>query len=100
MAIFEKKWLFASSVIEHSPEEPGVYALWQEDEVIYVGRAAAGGIKTSLLQHLEGRHGACTRAATHYSWEISLWPTLRESEVLAEFVAAHQRTPRCNTSWR
>ena len=96
MAIFEKKWSFAAAVIAHAPHEPGIYALWQGEEMIYLGRSLNGGIQSALLQHLEGRDGACTRAATHYSWEISLWPTLRESEVLAEFVAAHKRKPRCN----
>ena len=96
MAIFEKKWVFASSVIEHAPDEPGVFALWQAGELIYVGRAAVGGIRRALLEHIKGRHGACSLGATHYSWEISLWPSLRESEVLADFIAAHKRKPRCN----
>ncbi len=91
MAIFEKKWSFAAAVIEHAPQEPGIYALWEGEEMVYLGRAVTGGIQAALREHLEGRRGACTKQATHYSWEISLWPTLRESEVLAEFFAAHRR---------
>jgi hypothetical protein len=96
VGILDKKWPLARAVVAHAPEEPGIYVLWLQEEVIYIGRAAAGGIRAGLLEHLEGRRGGCTQSATHYSWEISLWPTLRESEVLAEFVAAHKRKPRCN----
>jgi hypothetical protein len=98
MGILEKKWPLSAAVVEHAPEEPGVYALWQGAELIYVGRTLANGIKGCLLEHLAGRASHCTRDATHYSWEISLWPTLRESELLAEFVAANKRRPRCNES--
>ena len=97
MAILEKKWPFAASIVAHAPDETGLYALWQDNEIIYLGRAL-GGIKTALTRHLDGRGGACTRTATHYSWEISLWPSLRESEVLLEFMAANKRRPRCNES--
>jgi hypothetical protein len=97
MAILEKKWLFAASVVAHAPEENGIYALLHDNEVIYLGRAL-GGIRNALVRHLDGRAGACTQAATHYSWEISPWPSLRESEALAQFMAVNKRKPRCNAA--
>jgi hypothetical protein len=44
-----------------------VFALWQRDELIYLGRSKSSStIKEALLAHLARRH-ACTAKATHYA---------------------------------
>lgn len=92
------RYRFTRTMVEGAPTEPGVYALWQDEELIYYGRAAGGALnlQQALLEHLVGRAGPCTREATHYGWEISLYPVAREAELLAEYKAAHRRLPRCN----
>ena len=76
-------------VLQGAPDEPGIYTLWDGDEVVYYGRAAT--IRTRLLEHLEK-----TRA-THYSWEVCADPATREAELLREHERAHGRRPRENS---
>jgi hypothetical protein len=92
------RYRFTRSMVEGAPADPGVYALWENDELIYYGRASGNtmSIQLALLEHLAGRAGPCTEGATHYGWEISLDPVAREAELLAEYKAAFKRLPRCN----
>jgi hypothetical protein len=92
------RYRLTQSMVEGAPADPGVYALWEADELIYYGRASghAISIQFALLEHLSGRTGPCTQGATHYGWEISLDPVAREAELLAEYKAAFKRLPRCN----
>jgi hypothetical protein len=92
------RYRFTQTMIEGAPADPGVYALWQDDELIYYGRAsgASVSIQRALLEHLTGRAGPCTQGATHYGWEISLDPATREAELLAQYKATFKRLPRCN----
>jgi len=92
-----RRYRFNRVVLAGAPEEPGVYALWQGDEVIYYGRATRsheGGatIRSRLMEHFEN----APAAATHYSWEISRAPAARESELLEQFRQAFGRLPRLN----
>jgi hypothetical protein len=93
--LLPKKWPFNQAMVAHAPEDPGVFLLWDGDECIYVGHARHETIRAALLRHMEGVSGACTKAATHYSWEITIWPAARETQLLAEFSAKHRRDPRC-----
>lgn len=71
-----------------APEDPGVYALWNGDEVVYYGRA--GSIRARLLEHAD------KASATHYSWELARDPAKREAELLAEHERVYGRRPRDN----
>ena len=96
MPIEEPKYKFTRAIVAGAPEGGGIYALWEEDELIYVGRANGIGIRTALLRHLDRGYCPCTVRASHYSWELSLRPAMRELEVLEHFQARYQRLPRCN----
>ena len=92
------RYLFTRAAIEYAPEEPGVYALFDASELVYLGRAAdrsGQSIRELLRLHQDGKLGACTMKATHYTWEISLWPAARETELLVRYFQAHRRDPRC-----
>ena len=81
------------TVLLGAPDESGVYALWDGDELVYYGRAGASGaatIRACLLTHLEH-----TRA-THYSWEVCADPARREAELLREYARIYGRAPRLN----
>jgi len=96
--IASPRYAFNATMIAGAPPDPGVFALWENDELIYYGRAAGSlkSIQFALLEHLAGRAGPCTHRATHYGWEITLDPAAREAELLAEYKAAFNRLPRCN----
>ena len=87
---------FARFVIAGAPDDPGVYALWDRDELIYIGRADGDQttIQSMLLAHFHGKIEPAS--ATHYSWELARNPVARELELLRKFEAQHKRLPRAN----
>jgi hypothetical protein len=93
MPIKKPKYKLTRAMVEAAPSEQGLYALWEDEELIYVGR---GSIRERLSEHLKRRLCPCTEKASHYSWELSLRPATREVEVLEEFLAEFGRMPRCN----
>ena len=97
MPIDHKRWPFTPAMLEYAPEDPGVYVLWDGEEIVYIGRAhGAENVRTCLLAHHAGSLGECTKKATHYSWAISMWPSAMETELFAEFRKRFMRDPRCH----
>jgi len=97
MPIASPRYAFNAIMIAGAPPDPGVYALWEGDELIYYGRALGNGItiQSRLREHLEhGLRG--TSRVTHYGWEITADPGQREAELLREYQRSHGRLPRCN----
>lgn len=93
-----RRYHFTRIVIAGSPDDAGVYALWEGEELVYYGRAEGrdegGGvtIRSRLLAHYyEG-----AQRPTHYSWEICKDPAAREAELLAEHERRFGRLPRHN----
>jgi hypothetical protein len=100
MPIPNRHWSFNPLVVSGAPNEPGVYALLEGDEVIYYGCALQGStIQSALFDILNRVHdgrGGCLQRVTRYSWEITPRPRLREAELLREFEQQHRHPPRCN----
>ena len=97
--IEDGRYRFNSENIDRSPEEPGVYALYDDSELIYYGRAQGNTvtIRSRLQSHLRGDEGSCTQNATHYKREPCPNPVTREKELLEEFKKTHHgNLPRCN----
>jgi hypothetical protein len=91
---WSRRYKFSRIVIAGAPEEPGVYALWQGEELIYYGRAFDGAtIRSRLLEHYHGK-----LEATHYSWEMSREPIAREGQLLREYRETFGRLPRLNSA--
>ena len=100
MPIVSRTWSFNPLVVSGAPDEPGVYALFEDDEVVYYGCAVHGSTIQSALSEILTRvregQGGCLQRVTRYSWEITPRPRLREAELLREFEQAHLHPPRCN----
>ena len=97
MPIASPRYAFTKTMVAGAPADPGVYALWESEELIYYGHARGQGetIQSCLARYLE-RASGCTSGATHYGWEISANPPAREAELLREFERTHKKLPRCN----
>ena len=97
MPIASPRYAFTATMVSGAPPDPGVFALWEKDELIYYGRAQgqSATIQSRLREHLD-RGDHCTAGATHYGWEISSNPRAREAELLREYEKSHGRLPRCN----
>src|SRR4029453_4042781 len=98
MLIAIPRYAFNPTMISGAPNDPGVFALWENDEIIYYGhaRGESATIQSCLQQHLIGA-GGCPPGGKHYGGEISPTPPLREAQLLREFDREHKRLPRCNS---
>ena len=86
---------FTDYNISLAPDQMGVYALYQDGELIYYGMATTS-IRDRLRSHKRGTEGPCTMAATHFNTEVTSRPKERERELLEEFQRQYGRMPRCN----
>ena len=98
MAIRSPKWLVLAALVAVAPDTPGVFELWDGDEVVFVGatRDKREGERSTLRSELVHELLESRRDATHFSWEITYHPAARERELLAEFELEHHRPPRLN----
>lgn len=96
--IRHKRYPFTGWAIAGAPDDPGVYALWKNSELIYIGSASPGGatIRSRLVDHFAEHSQDGGYLATEYSWELSRNPRIRELELLEEYRAEHNRLPRLN----
>lgn len=95
MPIKGTRYSFNKKNVDGSPEKPGVYALFDGDKCIYIGKASKS-IRTRLQCHLRGDEGRCTQQATDY-WRLSCSsPEDAERQMLIDYVMEHGRAPRCN----
>jgi hypothetical protein len=93
MAIRGPKWFIIAALVTMAPDTPGVFELWEDDELVFVGSSRDSTLRSQLVHDLlESR---CD--ATHFSWEITYHPAARERELLAEFEREHHHPPRLNS---
>ena len=90
------RYPFTAWAILGSPDEAGVYILWEGNELTYVGRANGGStIRSCLLEHFE-KHRTCPCTPTHYAWKLARDVHLGERELLLRYREQHATLPRCN----
>lgn len=89
----KNKWKFNATMVQDAPDTRGVFALWENDTVVCIGRADGGEhtIRSCLTQHLLGAQGQQSRNATHYSWEICADPAAREAQLLGSAEARAEK---------
>jgi hypothetical protein len=93
--IASPRYVFVSETISGAPDDPGVYALYSHDELLYYGHALGSAtILTRLMAHrlklIEPSE------ATHYAWEICREPQARVVELVREYERRFRRPPRYN----
>jgi hypothetical protein len=97
MPITGDKYPFTPENVNRSPIAKGVYALYEDDVTINIGKGdGENGIRARLQSHKRGDEGPCTKNASHYRREVCPDPTAREREMLQEYKRTHGRLPRCN----
>ena len=122
MSIKIRSLPFTESLISAAPDTTGVFALWQNGGVIYLGKASAGSatIRKALGEQFQGRRWndlVVTRCSWEIaedadqrhrellpahacSWEIAEDADQRHRELLHEFEAAHRCLPLWNDPQR
>jgi hypothetical protein len=97
LPIWSRRWPSLDYTIEAAPLDKGVFGLWKNNELIFIGVTDAdGSIRQCLMAHHSGEHGNETQEADHYSWEVANDPAERHREVVAQYQRTHGRPPRLN----
>ena len=97
MAVSGGRYTFTKKNIDRSPTDQGVYSLYNEDKVIYIGRAEGkNGVRECLQRHKRGDEGDCTKDATHYRRHICLNIDTMEKVYLQEYMRLNGVLPPCN----
>lgn len=89
MAMRSPKWLVLAALVTSAPDTPGVYELWDDDELLCVRSTQGRTLREELVHELF----EASTPATHFSWEISFHPATRVRELLDEFQSEHHRLP-------
>jgi hypothetical protein len=92
---------FTASLIASAPQTTGVYALWHDGGIVYLGKASSGAatIRTALAEHLAAETWGAERA-TRCSWEVADDAERRHQELLKAFEVTHGTAPRWNDPQR
>jgi hypothetical protein len=98
MALGEKMFSATHANLESLPEQSGVFTLYEEGQMIFIGRADGSGhtIRSVVLDHKEGRVGSCTQRFDHYTRETTTNVALRYRELLQRHARKYHRFPKCN----
>ncbi len=98
MPINGDKHRFTRKNVELAPDAPGVYALFDNSEVAYYGRAGGGSdtIRARLCEHLAGRQAPGRVKAKLFSYEVTRYPMSRERALLEEHKRNNWRLPEYN----
>jgi hypothetical protein len=101
MSIKSQSLPFTELLIEAAPDTTGVFALWQNGGVIYLGKASAGAatIRRALGEQFAARQWSGI-TSLRCSWEVAEDPDRRHSELLREFEVAHHCAPLWNDPQR
>ena len=87
-------WPFDEEMIFLMVNDPGVYVLYKEEDVIYIGQTET--IKDRLNDHFRGYDGPCTQQATSYCVEVTPDHKARQDELLIAYKAEYGKLPPCN----
>ena len=93
-----RQYPFNEENISNVPEEAGVYFLFDDSELIYIG--GSDGTKTSnirsrLIDHLNG-DDPCKAATDQFGYKLSDQGTRLERAVRRLYVEDNGERPRCN----
>jgi hypothetical protein len=67
----KRRYPFVEAYVTQSPEDGGLYWLWQESKLVYIGLASGKTtLRARLCDHFYGRTSPGGGEATHYSWQL------------------------------
>ena len=87
---------FAKEDIQAVPEESGIFCLFQDRDLVYIGRTPPRVGLRSELQHALRMATADDMHATHFTFELTKNPKTRAVEELRGFYETFGRLPIYN----
>ena len=87
---------FNAEEIQKVPEEAGIFCLFQEQDLVYIGRTAPRSTLKGELQHALKMAMADDMLASHFTFELTRTPKTRAAEELRSYYADWGRLPLYN----
>lgn len=91
---------FVEKHVQSVPEQPGIFCLWNNAHLVYVGRTAPRSHLREELRHALTMAMADDMLATHFSYEVSATPKTRAAEELRSHFEHWGALPRYNEAPR
>ncbi len=96
MFVTSLKWKFDAESIRGTPRTQGVFGLWDEDRIVYIGATARSVFLPEALGELLGLKRRGIIHATHFTWEITITPRSWAGELLRLHFNKHGALPLYN----
>jgi hypothetical protein len=96
MFITSLKWKFDAESIRATPRTQGVFGLWDEGSIVYIGATARSVFLPDTLGELLGLKRRGIIQATHFTWEITITPRSWAGELLRLHFNQHGALPLYN----
>ena len=96
MFVTSLKWKFDAESIRGTPRTQGVFGLWDEGRIVYIGATARSVVLPDALGELLGLKRRGIIQATHFTWEITITPRSWAGELLRLHFNQHGALPLYN----
>ena len=98
MPFGEKNFPATRTNLESLPDSPGVFTLYQDGKMIFIGYADGSKhtLRSQLHDHKEGREGPSTQRFDHYTREVTPNVVRRYHELMVQYARKHHHWPRGN----
>ncbi len=98
MAVASLRWSFHADAVRDTPEQQGVFTLWDGNECVYIGHTPWNTtLRDRLRAYLQLQEQGAI-AASQFTWEATATPKTREGDLLQLCLDKHGRLPRYNRS--
>jgi hypothetical protein len=87
---------FSDEDVQNVPEQAGIFCLYQDRDLVYIGRTPPRSSLRSELKHALRMAMADDLQATHFTFELTASPKTRASEELRAFYETWGRLPLYN----
>jgi hypothetical protein len=96
MPVASLRWQFSRDLVRETPDEQGVFTLWDAEECVFIGHTPWNtSLRDRLRTPLALQEQGAIRA-THFTWETTSTPKTREGDLLEACLARSGRLPRYN----
>jgi hypothetical protein len=98
MPVTSLRWRFVPDLVRETPDQQGVFTLWEGNDCVYIGHTPWNRSLRDLLREHLALQQEGTIDATHFTWEATATPKTREGDLLHVFLHKHGKLPRYNGS--
>jgi hypothetical protein len=96
MFVTSLKWKLDGDSIRGTPRTQGVFGLWDESRIVYIGATERNVFLPDVLRELLALKRRGVIQATHFTWEITITPRSWAGELLRLHFNRHGALPLYN----